>query len=138
VPALTITPAGAAARLSLSTFATGFPSLDAGGGTSKGPIGVAFPNDGAVLATDANHKVYRFPSDVDGQVASDNLVCCNYTPQSADALAQIGSTIYMGDAAIGDIVVLFPLSDCLPFRHEFTLSPFPANACRGAGPSGAG
>src|SRR5438105_2578180 len=62
---LTITPAGAAMGLSLSTFATGFPS--SGG---AGPFGIVFPSIGGVLVSDKPGNVRRFPSDMDGQDAT--------------------------------------------------------------------
>jgi hypothetical protein len=106
VPALALTPAGAAAGFSLSTFASGFPSYYAGGGTYEGPIGVAFPNDGTVLATDANGLVYRFPSHADGQVAS--AATASYGYANAAALAQTSNAIYMGQVANGRVVAINP------------------------------
>jgi hypothetical protein len=106
VPALALTPAGVAAGFSLSTFASGFPSYYAGGGTYEGPIGVALPNDGTVLATDANGLVYQFPSHADGQVA--NAATAYYGYANAAALAQTGSAIYMGQVANGRVVEINP------------------------------
>jgi hypothetical protein len=66
--AMTLTPAGIAEGLSLSTFASGFPNS---GATGVGPIGIAFPNSGGVLVTDnPAGTIQLFPTDTDGQNAA--------------------------------------------------------------------
>jgi hypothetical protein len=61
---LTITSAGGAQGLSLTTFAAGFPTS-----SGVGPIGIAF-SGGGVLVTDFPGHVRLFPSHADGQNAA--------------------------------------------------------------------
>ena len=95
---LTITPAGQAQGLSLSTFATGFPN------NADGPLGIAFPSPGGVLVTDVNGNIYLFPTDTDGQNAATTPVTQNYGANNAIGLAQVGGGIYMTRQGIGDLV----------------------------------
>src|SRR5262245_7296665 len=65
---LVLTPAGVAQGFSLSTFASGFPTLDSGvPGHGYGPFGIGFPAGGSVLVLDAFGDMRRFPTDTDGQ-----------------------------------------------------------------------
>ncbi|HKI19700.1 MAG TPA: hypothetical protein VKA15_17565 [Isosphaeraceae bacterium] len=99
---LTITAAGAAQGLSLSTFADGFPNDPAAGG-GVGPLGVAFVN-GTVLVSDHPGNVRIFPNDTDGQHAGSAPVAQNYGGTNAFDLAQLNGKIYMTQEAIGDVV----------------------------------
>jgi streptogramin lyase len=91
---LTITPAGAAMGLSLSTFATGFPSINVGSGNA-GPLGITFPNSGGVLVSDALGNVRLFPTDTGAQTAASAPIGQTYGTLLALGLAKVGSTIYM-------------------------------------------
>jgi hypothetical protein len=95
---LVLTAAGMAQNLSLSTFATGFPTLN-----GIGPLGVAFVN-GTVLATDYPGNVRVFATDADGQNAASATIGQNYGATNAVDLAQVGNTVYMTRQAIGDVV----------------------------------
>src|SRR5438270_813460 len=75
---LTITPAGAAEGLSLSTFATGFPHTIGGSGGDVGPMGIAFPSSGGVLVADFPGNLRLFPTDADGQSAASAPVGQSY------------------------------------------------------------
>ena len=98
---LTLTQAGIDQGLSLTTFASGFPN------SGIGPLGTAFTNDGAVLVSDYNTgRIYRFPSDTDGQVANAGLITANFGGNNPNDMAQLGSTIYMTRQATGDLVQL--------------------------------
>lgn len=98
---LTITPAGAAQGLSLTTFATGFPNS-----SSVGPLGIAFPTSGGVLVSDYPGNVRLFPTDSDGQNAASVTVGQNFGAANAKAITIIGGNIYMNQSASGDIVQL--------------------------------
>jgi sugar lactone lactonase YvrE len=93
---LTLTPAGVAQGLSLTTFATGFPTADFGTGP-EGPLGIAFPTTGGVLVADKVGNVRLFPTDTDNQSAANAPIGQNYGVKNSLALAQLGSTIYMGE-----------------------------------------
>jgi hypothetical protein len=95
---LALTAAGVAQGLSLSTFATGFPST-----SGVGPVGVAFVN-GTVLASDYPGNVRVFATDTDGQNAASAPIGQNYGTGNAADLAQVGNTVYMTRQGIGDIV----------------------------------
>jgi hypothetical protein len=98
---LTLTPAGVAQGLSITTFASGFPN------SGIGPLGTAFAKDGAVLVSDYNTgKIYRFPNDTDGQVASPGLITAKFGGNNPNDMAQLGSNIYMTRQATGDLVQL--------------------------------
>ena len=72
--ALTLTAAGIAQGLSLSTFVDGLPNA-----STIGPIAVGFPTGGNVLVSDwANGKIIAFSSDADGQHYADG------TPSTSD------------------------------------------------------
>src|SRR5579863_1125822 len=72
---LTLTAAGVAQGLSLSTYADGFPNDPASGG-GVGPLGVAFVN-GTVLVSDHPGNVRIFSTDTDGQHAGSAPVAQN-------------------------------------------------------------
>jgi hypothetical protein len=96
---LTLTPAGVAQGLSLTTFASGFPN--SGG---EGPLGIAFPSTGGVLVTDNPGNIRLFPTDTDGQNAASVPVTHNYGSVNAVGLAQVGGAIYMTQYAAGAVV----------------------------------
>jgi len=95
---LTLTPEGSAAGFSLSTFATGFPSVGA-----IGPLGIAFPGSG-VLVTDYPGNVRLFATDTDGQTAASAPIGQNYGSTNAVGLAQVGTHIYMTQQAADKVV----------------------------------
>jgi hypothetical protein len=97
---LTLTAAGLADGFGLSTFATGFPENSFG----AGPISVAFPATGGVLATDIFGNLRLFPTDTDGQDAASITPIQNFGYDNAFGLAQLSGTIYMTQA--GDVVKL--------------------------------
>jgi hypothetical protein len=98
---LTLTAAGTAQGLSLSTFISGFPN------SGIGPLGTAFANDGGVLVSDYNSgTVYRFPSDANGQVASSSLISATFGGNNPNDMAQVGGNIYMTRQGTGDLVQL--------------------------------
>jgi hypothetical protein len=93
---LTVTPAGAAQGLSLSTFATGFPTGDANPGVA-GPIGMAFTSSGGVLVSDVPGDVRLFATDTDGQTASSaSSIVPIYGTAGALGIASLGGNFYMG------------------------------------------
>ena len=100
---LTLTAAGQAQGLRLTTFATGFPSLPVGNG-NQGPLGIAFTSGGGVLVSDKPGNVRLFSSDTDGQNAANAPVGQNYGSTNALDLAQIGANIYMTRYFKGDVV----------------------------------
>ena len=100
--AMVLTTAGVNEGFSLSTFATGFSSVATNGGNA-GPLGIAFAG-GKVLVTGAGDGTVRvFPSDSDNQNAV-NATAVSYGSAIPHALAQIGSTIYMGENGAGNLV----------------------------------
>jgi DNA-binding beta-propeller fold protein YncE len=101
--ALTLTAAGVAQGLSLSTFATGFPN---GGGV--GPLGIVFPTSGGVLVSDTFGNVRLFPSNADGQNAASAPVGQIYGGDGASGMALIGSKIYASQGVNGRVVQLNP------------------------------
>jgi DNA-binding beta-propeller fold protein YncE len=96
---LMLTPAGAAEGLSLSTFATGFPTFG-----SSGPLGITFPTIGGVLVADAAGNVRYFATDTDGQNASSAPVGQNYGAINALGLEHIGNSVYMTQFSNGRLV----------------------------------
>lgn len=86
---LTLTPAGVARNLDLTTFVSGFPSS-----SGIGPLGIAFPSGGGVMVTDYAGTVQSF-ANVDGQAAGSAPVLANFGFRNAIALATSGSHIYM-------------------------------------------
>jgi hypothetical protein len=96
---LTLTAAGVSQGLTLTTFASGFPSS---GGV--GPLGVAFVPGGTVLVSDYTGNVRVFPNDTDGQNAAAAPVAQNYGGTNAVDLAQVGGNIYMTQQGAGDLV----------------------------------
>src|SRR5262245_52654944 len=93
---LVLTPAGVAQGFSLSTFASGFPTLDSGvPGHGYGPFGIGFPAGGAVLVLDIFGDMRRFPTDTDGQIASSATVTQNYGLGNAGDIATSGGHLYM-------------------------------------------
>jgi hypothetical protein len=110
-PALTLTPAGQALGLALSTFATGFPTTSGNGGTGNGiagPGGIAFPGSGGVLVGDAPGNVRLFPTDLDGQTALAAPVGQSYGLDNALGVAMVGTHIYMAQLSSGRVVEINP------------------------------
>jgi uncharacterized repeat protein (TIGR01451 family)/CSLREA domain-containing protein len=100
---LTLTQTAVSAGFNLTTFASGFPSRSDG----LGPFGVAFPSTGGVLVTDDGPAgdVRRFPTDTDGQSAS-NVTPVTYGQPNLSGLAKLGNTIYMTQAQLNDVAQL--------------------------------
>ena len=92
---LTLTPAGKAQSLSLTTFASNFPG---------NALGVAFPASGGVLVSDNVGNVRRFATDTDGQLASSAPVGQNYGDHFAFDLARVGNNIYMAGFNSGKVL----------------------------------
>jgi len=99
---LTITTAGANQGLSLTTFATGFPTSG-----QIGPLGIVYPGNG-VLVSDIVGNVRLFPSHADNQTAASAPIGQNYGSDHADGLVQVGSTIYMMGGLGGNVAQLNP------------------------------
>jgi sugar lactone lactonase YvrE len=96
---MTLTSAGQAQNLSLTTFATGFPSS---GGV--GPLGIAFVPGGGVLVSDYPGNVRLFATDTDGQNAANAPIAQNYGGANAIDMAQVNGKIYMTRQGTGDLV----------------------------------
>jgi hypothetical protein len=96
---LTLTQAGQDRGLTLSTFATGFPSS-----SGVGPLGIEFPASGGVLVSDYPGNVRLFATDTDGQMASNAHIGQNYGLSQAVGLAQSGGNIYMTQQGMGRLV----------------------------------
>jgi hypothetical protein len=99
---LTLTAAGIAQGLSLSTFADNFPH----GSNGIGPIGITFPTTGGVLITESSGNVRLFPTDTDGQNAASITPINNFGGGGAFGLARLNGNIYMTQQPQGDVVQL--------------------------------
>jgi hypothetical protein len=97
--ALTVTPAGQAQGLSLTTFASGFPNT-----SSVGPLGIAFPTTGGVLVSDYPGNIRLFPTDTDGQNAASVPPTQSYGQANAHGMAQVNGIIYMAQQGNSDVV----------------------------------
>jgi hypothetical protein len=105
--ALTVTPAGAAANVSLSTFVSAFPTHDSFNGTGLiGPVGVVFRSGGGILVSDYPGNVRLFASDTDGQTAAAGVIGQTYAVADAESLCRVGSNIYMAQQPSGALVQL--------------------------------
>jgi len=91
---MALTPAGIAEGLSLSTFATNFPSV-----SGIGPLGIVFPGSG-VMVCDAPGNVRVFPSHADGQNAAAVPPTVFYDG-NADDLAELNGHFYMTQPSAG-------------------------------------
>ena len=100
---LTLTSNGTALGFSLSTFANGFSSVN-----NIGPLGIAFPSAGGVLATDYLGNARLFPTDTDGQNVASTPVAQNYGNRNILGLAQVGGAIYMSQDNQGSVLQLNP------------------------------
>ncbi len=98
---LVLTAAGVAEGFQLSVFANNFPSDGL-----LGPVGVAFPTTGGVLASDGPGNVRLFPTDTDGQNAAAAPVTQSYGEGRAFDMAQSGGNIYMTQRDAGQVVQL--------------------------------
>jgi hypothetical protein len=103
--AITLTPAGTAQGLILSTFATGFPQANA-----VGPLGIGFTSSNGVLVSDKFGDVRLFPNNNDNQVAPaatqhyGTATVSGSILSNATGIAQIGNNIYMTRQGVGDVV----------------------------------
>jgi hypothetical protein len=86
------------AGLTLTTFASNFPSSG-----SVGPLGILFLLSGGVMVTDYPGNLRILPNDANGQDASAVADARKYGNHDAVGLAQLGSAIYMTDQAVGDL-----------------------------------
>jgi DNA-binding beta-propeller fold protein YncE len=105
---MVLTPAAIAEGLSLTTFATGFPTDPNEGNGPVGPLGVAFSTGGRVLVTDAPGNIRLFPGNFDNQNAAAVPVVQNVGHNNAAGLAQLGGSIYMNQQVLGTVVQLNP------------------------------
>jgi hypothetical protein len=100
---LTLTAAGIAQGLSLSTFASNFPNS-----SGIGPVGIAFPTTGGVLVTNPSRgTIQLFPTDTDGWNAA-NITPINSFGAGGNAfgLGQLNGTVYMTNQVAADVVQL--------------------------------
>src|SRR5262249_6084646 len=76
-------------------------------GFRSGPLGTAFPSNGGVLVSDGSGEVRRFPSDTDGQSATQFPPAQNYGGgNSADGLVQFDGRIYITQFTQGRVLQL--------------------------------
>lgn len=100
---LALTAEGIAEGFTLTTFATNFPN---DGVNTTGPVGMAFPGNGVMVADWQGH-VRVFPSHADGQDAG-ALSATAYGLATAVGLAQIGGKLYMSQNAMSRVVQVNP------------------------------
>ncbi len=82
-----LTPEGAAEGLSLSTFASGFNTVDFGFlGGAQGPIGMAFGAPGGPFVSDSLGNLFHFPSSADNQTPATATVTNFGVPLAGMAL----------------------------------------------------
>jgi sugar lactone lactonase YvrE len=81
---MALTAAGSAAGFSLSTFASGFPTI-----AGIGPLGITFTDTGGVMVSDFSGNVRVFPTDADGQSAAAAPIGGSYGFDNADGLDRI-------------------------------------------------
>ena len=63
--AITLTPAGTAQGLILTTFSSGYPQAD-----GVGPLGIGFTSSNGVIVSDKFGDVHLFPTNADNQVCA--------------------------------------------------------------------
>jgi hypothetical protein len=103
--AITLTPAGTAQGLILTTFSSGYPQS---GGV--GPIGIGFTSTNGVLVGDKFGDIRLFPTNADGQVAPaatqhyGSATVGGSILSNATGIAQVGNNIYMARQGVGDVV----------------------------------
>lgn len=87
---MALTAAGISEGFQLTTFATGFPTTSDG---KLGPFGMAYTSNKHLYAVDfANHYLYDFPTDTDGQSAGS---VASYNTQAGVGLTNDRGVIYM-------------------------------------------
>jgi hypothetical protein len=96
---LTLTQAGLDRGLTLTTFATGFPSS-----SGIGPLGIAFPASGGVLVSDWPGNVRLFATDTDGQLASNAHIGQSYGLTQAKGMDRSVDNIYMAQQGSSQLV----------------------------------
>jgi hypothetical protein len=105
--AISLTAAGIAQGLKLTTFSTGFTPVQ-----NVGPLGIGFTSTGGVLVSDKSGDIHLFPSDVDGQIAPagsqhyGTVTMGTSILTNSAGIAQVGNNIYMARQGIGDVVQL--------------------------------
>ena len=93
---MVLTSAGLAKGFKLTTFASGFPTIESGTpGRAYGPFGIGFPSTGAVLVSDIFGDMRRFPTDTDGQSAGSVPIVQNYGLFNAADIAASAGRLYM-------------------------------------------
>jgi hypothetical protein len=70
---LALTPAGVARGFTMTTWASGFPSIG-----NIGPLNVVYRPDGKVLVDNNDGSIYQFPANVDNQDAAVTPISTNY------------------------------------------------------------
>jgi hypothetical protein len=87
---LTVTPAGGAMGLTLTTYATGFPNQGPG---AEGPFGIGYRTDGGVFVTlPYANQLWLLPNHADGQVVTAANTLASYPfAFSPGGLAQVPS-----------------------------------------------
>jgi hypothetical protein len=103
--AITLTPAGTAQGLILSTFSSGYPQAD-----GVGPLGIGFTSSNGVMVSDKFGDIRLFSTNADNQVAPaatqhyGNVSGSGSFLSNAAGIAQIGNNIYMARQGVGDVV----------------------------------
>jgi hypothetical protein len=100
---LSLTAAGKAAGLSLSSYVDGFPS----GPDGEGPIGISYLSGGKFAVSDGAGNVRIVTSDTDGQhAASFPAAGGDGTAGQTNGLAQVGGALYLAHGDAGNVVQL--------------------------------
>jgi len=103
--AITLTPAGTAQGLILTTFSSGYPQ-----GDGVGPLGIGFTSSNGVMVSDKFGDIRLFPTNADGQVAPaatqhyGNVTGSGSFLSNATGIAQVGNNIYLARQGVGDVV----------------------------------
>jgi hypothetical protein len=102
---LSLTQAGIAENLQLTTFVSGFSQR----GDGLGPIGVGFPSDGTALVSvegggNGPSFVYRFPSHADGQNAASVTPVQYAGGNSVGGITSVGNALYMAQASQNQVI----------------------------------
>ena len=119
---LTLTSAGVSAGFSLTTFASGFPTVSG----QIGPLGITQAGSG-ILVADYPGYVRLFPSDQDNQIAGFAAPAvaptASFGQTNADGLVTFSGVTYMAQQGNGQIVRLNP--NGTPMTAGFVVAPVP-------------
>jgi hypothetical protein len=102
---LILTSAGNSEKLTLATYASGFPNR----GDGLGPIGVGFPTSGGVLISvegGSASAVYQFATGANGQTAAGAVLRSYAGGNSVGGIASVGSQLYMAEASLNRVIQL--------------------------------